>query len=168
MDTRKAIKVIDIVTAAITDGTINTSFVEAALHGKLDINTYKHILNKWESKENDFFDFYLNSSEQRVLLEALGIEVEPDKYPDYDSQIKAQICEGKSRSEIFPFETEIVAAFFLFGFNHSLDELKEVSLSAWQTVIDNNIDRYGNYMNWSLFWCKADREDKELLLNYIA
>ena len=91
----------------------------------------------------------------------------PDKYPDYDSRITAQICEGKNRSEIYPFETEIVHSFFLFGYNHSLDELKKVSPSAWQTVSDNNIDRYGNYKNWSQFWERASREDKELLLNYM-
>ena len=35
------------------------------------------------------------------------------------------------------------------------------------TVSDNNIDRYGNYKNWSQFWERASREDKELLLNYM-
>lgn len=43
----------------------------------------------------------------------------------------------------------------------------EFSPSAWQTVSDNNIDRYGNYKNWSQFWERASREDKELLLNYM-
>lgn len=168
MNIQKAIKVLDIVTTAIVDGTINTSFVKAALRGKLDIGTYQHILNKWESKENDFFDFYLNSSEQRVLLEALNIEVEPDKYPDYDSRIKAQILGGKKRSEIYPFETEIVNTFFLFGYNHSLQELEKISPSAWQTVQENGIDLYGNYRNWSEYWCRAVSSDKELLLTYIT
>ena len=29
------------------------------------------------------------------------------------------------------------------------------------------MDRYGNYKNWSLFWERASREDKKLLLNYM-
>lgn len=167
MNMEKAIQVLNIVTVAIIDETINTAFVEAALYGKLDIDTYKHIVNKWENQKNDFFDFYLNSSEQRALIEALGIDVEPDKYPDYDSRIMAQLRGGK-RDEIFPFETEIVNVFFLFGYNNPLDSLKKVSSSAWQTVVDNCIDRYGNFKNWSLFWCKATPLDKELLLKYIA
>lgn len=167
MNTQKAIQVIDTVTTAIVSGRINTDLIEKALYGKLDTDTYKHVLNKWESKEGDFFDFYLNASLQRELLEALGIDVEPDKYPDYNSRVMAQLFGGKSRKDIYPFETEIVHSFFLFGYNHSLDELKKVSSSAWQTVTENGIERYGNYKNWSMFWNKASREDKELLLNYI-
>lgn len=75
MNTQKAIQIINTVVAAIIDETINTAFVEAALYGKLDIDTYKHILNKWDSKENVFFDFYLNSDDkvQRWLLGGLSI-----------------------------------------------------------------------------------------------
>lgn len=169
MNTQKAIQSIDAVTMAIVNGIINTAFMDKVLYGKLDNELYKHVLNKWESKKGDVFDFYLNSNDdiKRWLIEALGVEVEPDKYPDYDSRITAQICESKNRSEIYPFETEIVQSFFLFGYNHSLDELKKVSPSAWQTVICNNIDRYGDYKNWSLFWVKASREDKIALLEYM-
>ena len=169
MNTQKAIQTIDAVTAAIVNGVINTAFVDKLIYGKLDNELYKHVLNKWASKKGDIFDFYLNTNDdiKRWLLEALGVEVEPDKYPDYNSRVMAQIVDGKQRSEIHPFETEIVHPFFLFGYNHSLDELQKVSPSVWQTVIDNNIDRYGNYMNWSLFWWKADMEDKESLLEYI-
>ncbi|WP_373176604.1 hypothetical protein [Bacteroides eggerthii] len=168
MNTQKAIQAIDAVTAAIVNRVINAAFIDKLIYGKLDNELYKHVLNKWESKKGDVFDFYLNANDdiERWLLEALGVEVEPNRYPDYDSRITAQI-EGKNRSEIYPFETEIVHSFFLFGYNYSLDELKKVSPSAWQTVITNNIDRYGNYKNWSLFWEKASREDKAALLEYI-
>ena len=169
MNTQKAIQAIDAVTVSIVNGVINTSFIDESIYGKLDNELYKHILNKWASKKGDVFDFYLNSNDdiKRWLLEALDVEVEPDKYPDYDSRITAQLRDGKIRSEIYPFETETVDSFFLFGYNHSLDTLKKVSSSAWQTVSDNNIDRYGNYKNWSQFWERASREDKELLLNYM-
>lgn len=169
MNTQKAIQAIDAVTTAIVNGVINTAFIDKLIYRKFDNGLYHHVLNKWASKEGDVFDFYLNSNDEikRWLLEALGVEVESDKYPDYDSRIMAQLRDGKKRSEIYPFETEILNSFFLFGYNHSLDELKKVSLSAWQTVLDKNIDRYGNYMNWSLFWDKASRGDKESLLEYI-
>lgn len=170
MDIQKAIKVIDIVTTAITNGTINTSFIEAALLGKLDINTCKHILNKWESAEGDYFSFYLSEKDdvKRWMLEALGIEVEPDKYPDENSRIIAQLLGNMKRSKIYPFEIEIVNVFFLFGYNHSLQELKRVSPSAWLTVQEEDIDLYGNYKNWSLFWSKAKDSDKKSLLKYIV
>lgn len=170
MNTQKAIQAIDAVTAAIVNRVIDTAFIDKLIYGKLDNELYKRVLNKWASKQDDIFDFYLNSNDdiKRWLLEALGVEVEPDKYPDYDSRIMAQLRDGKIRSEIYPFETEIVHSFFLFGYNHSLDELKKVTPSAWRTVQENCIDRYGNYKNWSLFWNKASREDKEALLNHIG
>ena len=99
MNTQKAIQAIDAVTAAIVNVVINTAFVDKLIYGKLDNELYKHVLNKWESKKGDVFDFYLNSNDEikRWLLEALGVEVEPDKYPDCDSRITAQICEGKPK-----------------------------------------------------------------------
>ena len=155
MNTQRAIQVIDTVTAAVVNGVINTAFIDKLISGKLGNELYEHVLDKWASKKGDVFDFYLNSSD------------DIKRYPDYDSRITAQICEGKNRSEIYPFETESVHSFFLFGYNHSLDELKKVSPSAWQTVVDNNIARYGDYKNWSLFWKKANREDKVVLWEYI-
>ena len=170
MDIQKAIKVIDIVTTAITDGRINTAFVEAALLGKLNINTCKQILNKWENAKSDYFGFYLSEKDdvRRWTLEALGIEVEPDKFPDDNSRFMAQFLGNMKRSNIYPFETEIVNVFFLFGYSHSLQELKRVSPSAWLTVQEKGIDLYGNYKNWSLFWSKAKNSDKESLLKYIV
>ena len=170
MDIQKAIKVIDIVTTAITDGRINTAFVEAALLGKLNINTCKQILNKWENAKSDYFGFYLSEKDdvRRWTLEALGIEVEPDKFPDDNSRFMAQFLGNMKRSNIYPFETEIVNVFFLFGYSHSLQELKRVSPSVWLTVQEKGIDLYGNYKNWSLFWSKAKNSDKESLLKYIV
>lgn len=169
MDIQKAINVIDKVSTLIVEE-IPPHFVADALEGKLDQELYQHMVDKWSSKEGDLFDYYLNSSSDvnRYLLEALDIVVEPDKYPDYDSRIIAEIRDGKKRSEIYPFETEVLHQYMLFCFNNSLTILKEVSLSAWQTVEDNKIDSYGNYLNWSVFWFSASQKDKELLLNHIA
>lgn len=169
MNTQKAIQAIDAITSAGIEGKIDTNFIDGLIYGKFDRELYQHILSKWKSAEGDYFGFYLSAMDEvkRWMLEAMSVEVEPDKYPDYDSRITAQLRDGKTRSEIYPFETEIVRSFFLFGYNHSLDELKNASSSAWQTVLDNGIDRYGNYINWSRFWDKASREDKESLLNYI-
>lgn len=170
MDTQKAVQAIDAITLAGIEGKIDTTFIDDLIYGKFDRELYQHILSKWKSAEGDYFGFYLSANDEvkRWMLEAMGVEVEPDKYPDYDSRIMAQLRDGKKRLEIYPFEMEIVHSFFLFGYNHSLDVLKEVSPSAWQIVTDNNIDRYGNYMNWSLFWNKANKEEKVSLLNYIA
>lgn len=170
MNTQKAIQAIDAVTTAIMENVINTSFIDELVYGKFNHELYKHILNKWASKEGDVFGFYLNSNDEikRFLLEALGLEVEPDKYPDYDSKITAQLRDGKNRSEIYPFETEIVNSFFLFGYNNSLDVLKTINPAAWQVVEEYNIDRYGDYRNWSLFWSKASIANKESVLKYIT
>lgn len=168
MDLQKAINVIDKVSTLIVEK-IPPYFVEDALNGKLDKELYQHMVDKWSSKEGDLFDFYLNSSSDvhRYLLETLGIEVEPDKYPDYDSRIMAELRDGKRRSEIYPFETEILQQYMLFCSNNSLTILKKVSPSACETMEKYGIDPYGNYLNWSLFWFNASKEDKELLLNFV-
>lgn len=170
MDTQKAIQVIDAVSSGIINKTINTSFIDNLIYGKFDSELYRHILDKWKSYKGDFFGFYMSTKDEikRLILEAFDIEVEPDKYPDYDSRILAQIRDGKNRSEIYPFETEILYQYCLFGYNHSLQVLKDVSFSSWHTVTENKINLYGDYKNWTKFWCRATQEDKELLLNFIT
>lgn len=114
MNTQKAILAIDAVTAAIVNGVINTAFIDKLIYGKLDNELYKHVLNKWASKKGDVFDFYLNSNDdiKRWLLEALDVEVEPDKYPDYDSRITAQICEGKTVRRYILLRQKLYILFF--------------------------------------------------------
>ena len=170
MNIQKAIQSIDAVTSAGIDGVIDTTFIDKLIYGKFDRELYQHILSEWKNKGGDFFSFYLSAKDEvkRWMIEALGVAVEPDKYPDYNARIMARILGGKKRDEIYPFETEIVNSFFLFGYNNSLQVLQEISHSAWQTVQGNGIDLYGNYLNWSEFWCKATPSDKELLLLYIA
>jgi len=169
MNIQKAIKVIDAVSDGINNETINLSFIEKVLYGKVGQELYKHVLAKFKSKKGDFFDFYLNSSDEvkRYILEGLGVEVESDKYPDYTSRTMELIMGKKKRCEVFPFETEVLHQYFLFGFNNSLEILKEISPTAWKTIEEKKIDRYGNYQNWTAFWSMASQEDKILLFKYI-
>ena len=168
MDIQKAINVIDKVSTLIVEK-VPPYFVADALNDKMDREQYQYMLDKWSSKQGDLFDFYLNTSSDlnRYLLEALDIVVEPDKYPDYDSRIMAELRNGKSRWDVYPFETEILRRFILFGYNNSLEVLKDISSSAWQTVEEYKIDSYGNYLNWSVFWFNASMEDKEELVEYL-
>lgn len=168
MDIQKAINVIDKVSTLIVEK-VPPYFVEDALNGKLDKELYQHMLDEWSSKDGNLFDFYLNSSSEvhRYLLEALDIVVEPDKYPDYESRVLACLRDEKSRWDVYPFETEVLRRFMLFGYNNSLEVLKDISSSAWKTVEDCEIDSYGNYLNWSIFWFNASMEDKEELVEYL-
>jgi hypothetical protein len=168
MNTQKAILVIDTISDAINSKTINISFLEKVLYGKLKLDLYKHVLDAFNSKDGDFFDFYLNSNDdvKRYILEGLGLEVEKDKYPDYDTRIM-EILGGKKRFEVYPFEEEILYQYILFGYNNSLEVLQKISPSAWNTVINKKINPFGCCINWSLFWSKATLEDKELLIDYI-
>ena len=168
MDIQKAINVIDKVSTLIVEK-VPPYFVAEALNGKLDEELYQHMIDKWYSKKEDLFDFYLNSSSevQRYLLEALDIVVEPDKYPDYESRVLAWCKDGKSRWEVYPFETEILYRFILFGHNNGLEVLKDISSSAWGTVEEYGIDPYGNTLNWSEFWFDASKEDKIELIEYL-
>lgn len=168
MNIQKAIEVIDIVSTGINNKTINVSFIEKILYRKVGMEFYKHVLDKFKSKEDDFFDFYLDSNDdvKRYMLEGLGIEVEKDKYPDYDTRI-IQLIGGTPRDEVYPFEEEILYQYFLFGYNNSLEVLKEISLSAWDMVSKKKIKPFGCCQNWTLFWCKANKKDKELLIQYI-
>ena len=101
------------------------------------------------------------------MLENLGIKVEPDKYPDYNSRIVAQVVQGKKRFDIYPFEVEAFNRYAMFGNNNALSCLKGISPTAGQTVRENGINEYGNALNWSLFWIKANPEDKALLVDHV-
>lgn len=168
MDINKAICVIDSVSALIMEE-VSDNFIARALENKMDRMMFRHVMDKWKSKSGDFFDFYLNSSDdvKRWLLEELDIDVEPERYPDYNSRILACFVDGKSRWEVYPFETEVLHRFMLLGFNNGLDILKNISSSAWQTVEKLGIEPYGNYLNWSLFWFNASPEDKQGLIEYL-
>lgn len=166
----KAISVIDTISEAIISDKINTDYLEKILYGKQSDEIYNHLVNKWNGFDGDFFRYYLDTSSDthRAILEGINIEVEEDKYPDYNSRVMAQIIEGKEDIDIYPFQIYVVKVFALFGYNHSLDELKKISETAWNVVADYKINRYGNTPNWFTWWNKANTADKSLLMQYIC
>lgn len=127
MNKPKIIQIIDVVSNAIAGNRIDEDFIKSCIYGKVDAELYAHLLGKYRGYDGDFFQFYLGTDDRinRALLENLGIKVEPDKYPDYDSRIVAQV------------------------------------------VQENGINEYGNALNWSLFWIKANPEDKALLVDHV-
>lgn len=170
MNIQKAILVIDAVSNGINDKTIDTIFIDRIIYGKFDRELYNHILNEWKNSKGDFFQFYMSTKDEvkRWILEDLGVEVEPDKYPDYNTRIMAIIAEGKERSDVYPFETEILRQYFLFGYNNSLQVLENIAPSGWNSVTEHKIDPYGSCENWTLYWSVATQADKELLLKHIV
>lgn len=170
MNTDKAILVIDAVSNGIINGTIDTTFIDRVIYGKFDRELYNHILSEWKCSKGDFFSFYMSTKDEvkRWILEELGVEVEPDKYPDWDSRIMAVLVEGKNRSDVYPFETEILHQYILFGYNNSLQVLKNIVPSGCNSVTEHKIDPYGSCENWTLYWSVATQPDKELLLKHIV
>lgn len=108
MNKPKIIQIIDVVSNAIAGNRIDEDFIKSCIYGKVDAELYAHLLGKYRGYDGDFFQFYLGTDDRinRALLENLGIKVEPDKYPDYDSRIVAQVVQGKKRFDIYPFELE--------------------------------------------------------------
>lgn len=106
MNKPKIIQIIDVVSNAIAGNRIDEDFIKSCIYGKVDAELYAHLLGKYRGYDGDFFQFYLGTDDRinRALLENLGIKVEPDKYPDYDSRIVAQVVQGKKRFDIYPFE----------------------------------------------------------------
>ena len=168
MNIQKAINVIDKVSILITEK-VSNRYIAESLENKMKPELFRDLMDRWYSKQGDLFDFYLNTDSdiQRYLLEALDIEVEPDKYPDYESRVLACLRDEKSRWEVYPFETEVLYQYMLFGFCNSLEILKTISSSAWQTVEECKIDSYGNYLNWSIFWLNASPEDKIEIVEFL-
>ena len=105
MNKPKIIQIIDVVSNAIAGNRIDEDFIKSCIYGKVDAELYAHLLGKYRGYDGDFFQFYLGTDDRinRALLENLGIKVEPDKYPDYDSRIVAQVVQGKKRFDIYPF-----------------------------------------------------------------
>lgn len=168
MDKERFIRIVDVVSAAIVENRISEQFIENCIYGKVKPQMYEHILSKYGGYDGDFFQFYLgtDSDVNRWMLENLGIEVEPEKYPDYESRIIAQVVEGKKRFDIYPFETEAFRRYALFGNNNSLTEARQISDKGRQAIRERGIDGYGNARNWSQFWMIASREDKESLADH--
>ena len=108
MNKPKIIQIIDVVSNAIDGNRIDEDFIKSCIYGKVNAELYAHLLGKYRGYDGDFFQFYLGTDDRinRALLENLGIKVEPDKYPDYDSRIVAQVVQGKKRFDIYPFELE--------------------------------------------------------------
>lgn len=106
MNKPKIIQIIDVVSNAIDGNRIDEDFIKSCIYGKVNAELYAHLLGKYRGYDGDFFQFYLGTDDRinRALLENLGIKVEPDKYPDYDSRIVAQVVQGKKRFDIYPFE----------------------------------------------------------------
>lgn len=169
MDKERFIKIVDVVSTVIVENRINEPFVESCIYGKVKPKMCEHILSKYRGYDGDFFQFYLgtNSDVNRWLLENLGIEVEPEKYPDYESRVIAQVVQGKKRFDIYPFETEAFRRYALFGNNNSLREVRQISDKGRQAIREKGIDGYGNVLHWSQFWMIADREDKESLVDCV-
>ena len=140
MNIQKAINVIDKVSIIITEK-VSNSYIAESLENKMKPELFRDLMDRWYSKQGDLFDFYLNTDSdiQRFLLEALDIEVEANKYPDHESRVLACLRDEKSRWEVYPFETEVLYQYMLFGFCNSLEILKTISSSAWQTVEEYKI-----------------------------
>lgn len=169
MDKPKVIQIIDVVSTAIAGNRIDENFIKSCIYGKVNMKLYEHLLGKYRGYDGDFFQFYLGTDVQinRALLENLGIQVEPDKYPDYDSRIVAQVVQGKKRFDIYPFEVEAFNRYAMFGNNNALSCLKGISPTARADRPGNGINEYGNALNWSQFWIKASLEDKALLVDHV-
>ena len=97
MNKPKIIQIIDVVSNAIAGNRIDEDFIKSCIYGKVDAELYAHLLGKYRGYDGDFFQFYLGTDDRinRALLENLGIKVEPDKYPDYDSRIVAQVVQER-------------------------------------------------------------------------
>ena len=96
MNKPKIIQIIDVVSNAIDGYRIDEDFIKSCIYGKVNAELYAHLLGKYRGYDGDFFQFYLGTDDRinRALLENLGIKVEPNKYPDYDSRIVAQVVQG--------------------------------------------------------------------------
>lgn len=134
-------------------------------HGKEKI---KHYINKWNTYNNDFGLWYLSSTDEpmrRTFFDYYGIPLEKDKYKDTIERFKAR-ASGKRDFEIFPFESHVVNLFFFMANNNPLDLLLDIAPEAFTLVKQNNIDLYGNGINWIAAWRLMPVLDKEKVLKY--
>jgi hypothetical protein len=124
-----------------------------------------HLIDKWNG---DFASFYLNLSEdsKRKLFNYHGIFLEPDKYTDEEDLLIAML-NGKSKFEVFPFESRIVYLYYLLGYNYSLKKLKEIDSDAFARVQTKGIDLYGNGLHWSQAWQVFTDDNKTTVINYL-
>ena len=85
----------------------------------------------------------------------------------FDHDRVVRVCQRLPYFGEIPFEVEAFNRYAMFGNNNALSCLKGISPTAGQTVRENGINEYGNVLNWSLFWIKANPEDKALLVDHV-
>lgn len=112
---------------------------------------YEHFSQLWDPdqmyrltkrrNETNFFDFYLSLElyTQSQILKALHLDKDVKTINSYLGFCK--------------YSSPII--------------MEEVGNSAWQTVVENNIDHYGRWESWSEFWMKATPQGKQDFLNFI-
>jgi hypothetical protein len=131
-----------------------------------DPKLISHYIDKWDG---DFALFYLNMDEgmRRKFFTHYHIELEPDKYvPDSDEFYIATITK-KNKWEVFPLESYAANLFYLTAYNNSLQLWQNLSQPAYNRIVANNIDLYGNGRNWSQAWRLLTNEEKETFVIHL-
>ena len=170
-DIRKGIDVIDkVVPIALRWMNSDAFFIEEEFEKVFrDYWMVRHCIDKW-SEDNDFARFYLNMDmvNAELFFKFYSIPLSADPFNgDDEARLEAQIKEDKKGFDLYPFETEIVRKFYLYGYNNSLEVLKTIAPQAFERVAKENIDFYGNGLNWSNAWMIYTEEDKTAIISHI-
>jgi hypothetical protein len=123
-----------------------------------------HYIDKWDG---DFARFYLNMDEtmRRSFFNFYSIALEDDKY--FDDDLDMALINGKNKFDVFPFESYIAHLFYLTAYNNSLELFQDISPDAFLRIENNDIDLYGNGLNWSQAWQILTDKEKTILTTYI-
>ena len=174
IDIQKSIEIIDkVVSTGLRWMNSHISFIRVEfknVFGSMDSRLINHLIDKW-SDDNDFARFYLNMDMELIKLffTYYSIPLSPDPFNgDDEARLKAQIMEDKRGFDIYAFESEIARLFYLFAYNNSLEILKSFAPHAFETVIQEKINLFGNGLNWSLAWYVFTGEDKMIILKNIC
>ena len=141
MEIKSKMQAIEVLSYSVLN-VIDTEFLQEALEDKLDKNQMVQLLNIWYKVEKDFFRFYSAVSNPQLLLPILDAL----KISSFSSEISQYIYFCNSSTPII---------------------LKDISSSAWQTVNEYDINHYGNFSDWAVFWLNTTETAREEFLSYI-
>lgn len=127
-----------------------------------------HLIDRWYDQNKDIAGFYLGIDQKvrRQLFNYYHIELEPEKYKESVDTWKA-IVSGKSRWEVFPFQTQLVHQFYLMANNNSLELLEDIVPEGYERVKKRKIDLFGNGTNWSKAWWILNAQEKGIMIEYL-
>jgi len=127
-----------------------------------------HYFSKWKNCTGDFGRFYLGTDEKmrRSIFDYYFIPLGADRYSS-QTELAQAIIHNVDVWNRFPYESHIVHQFYLMANNNSLELLDTFLPGVYIRCKEQQINTYGNGINWSKVWKILTQPEKIQLIDFL-